>query len=667
MRKPKFNRMDLQTAKDIALIAAPLSKTVLDTYLLPYFQEIRQKWLREKKIVDYAFEDKFLDYLTDLYEKIGVLNTIAFKKREILLNDVYIPLTLRCNEITNGNNTPKEFKIESFDEDIFSKNNKILIIDNAGMGKSTLSKKLLLSSIEKNSGVPVLIELRRLSKDKDIISEILEQINPINDKIDRQFILDLIKRGDFIFFLDGFDEISLAERAVVTSQIETFISKAKKNKFILTSRPEDALSSFGNFQKHQIKPLEHEEAYQLIKKYDPDTRIADILIDKVKEPETLKSVGEYLTTPLLVSLLFTAFEHKQQIPFKKHIFYRQVFDALYESHDLSKGGAFERDKYSKLASDEFHRVLRIFGYRCLMLDNKIEFTRDELEMNIQKAIDFCPEVNCTSSNFIKDLLVTVPLFTKDGIYFKWSHKSLQEYFAAQFIYLDGKEKQADILRHISFHQENSSFLNIIDLYSSIDPTGFEEVIVKKLLTDYLTYIDTSYKGFDKQQKLYRQKYSFGYYLFLINFPVTTKTSHELRLIFELVRPLLGMLKKGMSVSADYDKDKLRSNIKIPIIRKPEQVLIDFLFNLKVDYIVQDNYKQETEKIDLNLPLRKVFEVTEKKNSILNKEGNFEKTNRLISFFIGKRLKYIDISKAKKMLITLDKRDTEKLRHELLNF
>jgi lipopolysaccharide export LptBFGC system permease protein LptF len=142
--------IDLETAKGIATIAAPFSKIVLETFLVPKFQEFREKWKRDQNIIDYAFEDKFLDYLTDTYEKNGVLNTIAFKKKKVLLNDVYIPLTLICEERQENTIKREEKRIVDFDESLFSISNKILITDTAGMGKSTLSKKMLISAIEKN-------------------------------------------------------------------------------------------------------------------------------------------------------------------------------------------------------------------------------------------------------------------------------------------------------------------------------------------------------------------------------------------------------------------------------------------------------------------------------------------------------------------------------------
>ncbi|PTM01498.1 MAG: hypothetical protein DA394_04120, partial [Candidatus Arcticimaribacter sp.] len=206
--------MDIDTVKNIATIAAPFTKAILDTYLVPKFKELGKKWNKDKLLIDHYFESKFQDYLNESFEKNAVLNTIAYKKRKVLLNDVYLPLNLICEQ------SKEEIKIENFDNKLFEETNKILITDTAGMGKSTLAKKMLISCIEQNKGVPLLIELRRLSKGKGIIDEIIEQFNPINEKIDKQFILDLIKRGDFIFFLDGFDEISLSERAFVTTDIE---------------------------------------------------------------------------------------------------------------------------------------------------------------------------------------------------------------------------------------------------------------------------------------------------------------------------------------------------------------------------------------------------------------------------------------------------------------
>ena len=135
---------------------------------------------------------------------------------------------------------------------------------------------------------------------------------------------------------------------------------------------------------------------------------------------------------------------KQTIPLKKHIFYRQVFDAYFDSHDLSKGDGYVHEKKSKLDIDDFDKVMRRIGFECLRRQ-QIEFTKDELLNIVDTARANFPSLSFTSMGLLSDLLKAVPLFCQDGVYYKWVHKSLQEYFAAEFIYKDSKSNQDAIL------------------------------------------------------------------------------------------------------------------------------------------------------------------------------------------------------------------------------
>ena len=169
------------------------------------------------------------------------------------------------------------------------------------------------------------IKEARLSKDKKVLNEIQEQINALEKNFDNSLLLELLNEGGFIILLDGYDEIPLSDREIVTTDIQSFITKASRNLFILTSRPESALKSFGDFQEFRIEPLKKKEAFELLRKYDKQGTVSTLLIKKLEETD-MTNISEFLTNPLLVSLLFTAFQHKQTIPFKKHIFYRQVYE-----------------------------------------------------------------------------------------------------------------------------------------------------------------------------------------------------------------------------------------------------------------------------------------------------------------------------------------------------
>jgi len=61
--------MDIDTVKNIATIATPFTKAILDTYLVPKFKELGKKWNKDKFIIDHYFESKFQDILMSRLKK----------------------------------------------------------------------------------------------------------------------------------------------------------------------------------------------------------------------------------------------------------------------------------------------------------------------------------------------------------------------------------------------------------------------------------------------------------------------------------------------------------------------------------------------------------------------------------------------------------------------
>ncbi|MGB1170189.1 MAG: NACHT domain-containing protein, partial [Flavobacteriaceae bacterium] len=476
---------DTIAVKDMISAASPLIKSLVETFVTPKLEEFRKKYDKIDEQYFIPTDEHFREYYHRTYKKLAVVNTLVFNNSQRFLKDIYLPLT-----ISSTNDRKIKYKLSGFPEEAVHEYGNILITDTAGMGKSTLMKKVFIDAIEKNIGIPIIVELRRLSKDKKLIDEIQEQLNSLDKDFDSKILLELLVEGGFIIILDGYDEISLSDRDIVTSDIQDFINKASNNEFFITSRPEKALLSFGNFQEFKIEPLNKKEAFELLRKYDNQGQISSLLIKKLQETD-MSNIQEFLTNPLLVSLLFTAFEHKQAIPFKKYLFYRQVYDANFESHDLTKGDSYTHDKYSKLEIDDFHRVLRHLGYSCFKLQ-KIEFIKDDLLKLIKESREFCVGLEFNESDFLNDILRTVPLFTQDGNYFRWSHKSLQEYFAAQFIYLDSKGKQNTILEILYNHSDLEKFINVLDLYYDMDYKTFRNVIERSLLLEFKNHTEKKY-------------------------------------------------------------------------------------------------------------------------------------------------------------------------------
>lgn len=467
------------------LEVAKLVVPVVSSWFAPAIQSIVKKYGEIKIDKIPLWSSGFEAYLARSYAKYQFINTIVFPNQKLKLDDLYEPLTLTHQGV---NGAPDSVIVNRFPRTQLEAHKNILIVDTAGMGKSTIAKYIFLAAIRENIGIPLLIELRRLSKERTIIEFIKSELAELKDYISADTIIKLINEGGFIFIFDGYDEIAQEDRASVTEDIQDFRERAKANKFVMTSRDEPGLSAFPDFLRCGIQPMTEDQAYSLISRYARSANVLDTgnkLIEKLKTPDSA-SVKEFLSNPLLVSLLFKAFDYKHLVPLKRVLFYRQVFDALFELHDLSKdGGELVRTKKSGLGIDDFDRVLRRLAF-IQVRTKKVEYSKDELLENIAHALNRSAGLISTPSDFLSDLILAVPIFVVDGIYYRWAHKSIQEYFAAQFICRDTKGEQANILVRLALGSNAQAFLNLLSLCYEIDPQSFIQSVARAVANEILS-------------------------------------------------------------------------------------------------------------------------------------------------------------------------------------
>ena len=444
----------------------------------------------EDKNKEYSKADYFQKYLERSYAKYSIVNTLVFHNSQRLLKSIYITPSLIKD--TPFKDEKETIKIDHFPRGLVKKYKKILIVDTAGMGKSTILKRMFIDLIEsgkESKGVPIYIELNRLNKNHTILQVIQEDLSSSSEQFDKDSLLRFIQTGGFVFFMDGYDEISIADRYEVTKDIQNFISiTGMDNCYFLTSRPDDRLMSFEDFQLFCIHPLKKEGAYELLRKFDLSTKkeLSGNLIELLKSRQN-RSLDEFLKNPLLVSLLFSAYDYNRSIPFEKHRFYGVVFEAYFEKHDNSKS-IKKREKYSGLNYEAFDRVLRYVGYDCLIRTG-VTFDMDTILNTIRRAKDYCGISGFSEYDFFQDLVSTVPLFYKDGIGYKWAHKSLMEYFAARFIYCDAKQNRDAILTAMYNSEKPEKYYDILDLYYDIDPKGFDKNITLPFCERFIQFYD----------------------------------------------------------------------------------------------------------------------------------------------------------------------------------
>lgn len=233
--------------------------------------------------------EHFASYKEKMLTQFEFVNNSLLGNDQKRLNEIFVTQYLQEE---NGDG---EVVIDGYPVETIRRYRRIIIKDYAGRGKSTLMRQMFIGAC--NMGLfPLFIQLRDLNDGDSLMSAILRSLGELNQKFDENLLKYLIRHDDFIFFLDGFDEVRVEKRGEVAKMIREMVVNSSRSCFILTSRNDSALSSFNNFKGFMVKDFSLQQACELILKIDNSAKGRDL----VKELQDGKhsEVSEFLKSPL---------------------------------------------------------------------------------------------------------------------------------------------------------------------------------------------------------------------------------------------------------------------------------------------------------------------------------------------------------------------------------
>lgn len=380
--------------------------------------------------------NRILEYLCIEYERNSMTKTLLHRSEPIKLESIYQPLHLtkaaeRWGQMSSGRT--KKIPTDNI-RDIFCKGNCVTIIGTAGSGKSTLVKYLFVNAIKSKFKIPIKIELRYLNDySKGLISYIREEIIKFSEIAESDKIIEnMLGSGEFVFFFDGYDEVSSQIKETLTRDIYKITKKYSSNYYILTSRPFVNIDMIENFVNYHICDLSEEEIVAFVNKQFPDSEreLADKIIQTIND-ESSKTYRSFLSNPLLLSMFIITYQSDSNIPQKRSDYYNQVFNTLYSVHDTSSKLGFVREKKSGLAKEDFIEILKRFSFKSFF-SQKYSFSLDYFEFQITKIKNDL-HYKFSNDDFVFDLEVAIGILTQEGLEITFPHRSLQEYFAALYV------------------------------------------------------------------------------------------------------------------------------------------------------------------------------------------------------------------------------------------
>lgn len=445
------------------------------------------------KIVDeisHAANNKLLEYLSFEYERNCKTKTILHRSEPIELSKFYQPLFLTKANYHWGRRASKgdKNKINTENvEKIFSKSNYITIIGNAGSGKSTLVKYLFVDSIRKDFRIPLKIELRYLNDyNGSIISYIKNEIIKFQEIAQSDNIINrILDSGEFVIFLDGYDEIVSDKKEAITKDIENLTKKYNKNHYILTSRPYVNIDLLECFHNYQVCDLSDNEINAFVKKQfnDNEQELAEKIIQTIKSGEN-NTYSSFLRNPLLLSMFIITYQTDSHIPQKRSDYYGQVFNALFSLHDTSSKLGYIREKQSGLSKENFIEVLKRFSIKSYF-DGKYTFTEEYLRDNLD-SIKQKTSFTFYNDDIISDCEVAIGILTQEGLDITFPHRSLQEYFAALFVSkLSNNAKEKLYEKLLDRFQKNNPFDDNKNFYLLLKEMD-EECFMRYLIVPFLS-------------------------------------------------------------------------------------------------------------------------------------------------------------------------------------
>lgn len=440
-------------------------------------------------------------YIENTRKKNSKIKTIIYRRVPKELYSFYECIGVRYNGQTI--NTEKI-------TNLFPIGNKIIVTGTGGVGKSILFKHLFLNTIDETPFIPVLLELRSFnimeSKEISLYESIYKVLCDNGFELSRENFEYSMKEGAYIILFDGYDEVNRDKTEKITSEIKALAEKYNGNKFFLSSRPTREFIGWNDFCEVEAMKLSKEQALSLIKKIDYDDETAKQLFYKALDETLYDKYESFASNPLLLTIMLLTFQKHAKIPEKLNDFYEEAFVTLFNAHDATKD-SYVRDIRCGLGCEDFKYI---FSYLCFKsyFNGEFEFSEARLLEYLSQAKEKISRISFDANDFVEDLTQSVCMLVKEGLVYRFSHRSFQEYFAAWYTCKLLDETQGKLL--LSWIRESDSVISdsyfkmlhglqankvnkivlcpiFKDLKALYEEKGFSITFLKELFSDMTIY------------------------------------------------------------------------------------------------------------------------------------------------------------------------------------
>jgi NACHT domain len=399
---------------------------------------------------------------------------------------------------------------------IANRHQYLMILGQPGAGKSTFLRWIGLQLVKGKKSqyqyplIPVFIELKLFNSGEiDLIKTISEELKICGFPKPEESTQKLLNGGKLLILLDGLDEIPSEHLDKSMQQIQNFVDKYSRNRFIASCRIAAHSNGFQQFTDVEIADFDDRQIQEFINNWfsreqDRQLGIADACWQSLSSPD-YTATKELAHNPLLLTFLCLVFDDAQVFPKNRADLYRDALDILLKKWAAEK--KIQRNPiYKDLTLTLEEMMLAKIAYEQFS-QNRLFFD----EATVIREICDCLSNNLNAPKHLdgKDVLLAIQvqqgiLVERSRNILSFSHLTLQEYLTAKHI-VDNNLIDELVRRHLTNDRWREVFLLVAGLMrGGADPLLEKMVLATGKLIDtdklraLVNWADSSTQGVDSQ-------------------------------------------------------------------------------------------------------------------------------------------------------------------------
>lgn len=370
----------------------------------------------------------------------------------------------------------------------------LMVLGGPGTGKSTFLRKIGLETLNKKDRVgykhnciPVFIELKKFSfTEVDLESAIIEEFKICGFPKPEQFLEKALVQGNLLLLLDGLDEVPIEQMSEAISKIQDFANRFHQNRFIITCRPAAYKYNLRNFTDVVIAEFDDRQIRQFIEKWFHDQPQLGRKCWQQLNTDSNTAAKELTRTPLLLTMLCLVFQREGQFPKHRATLYEKSLWVLLEEWDAEKDVPRE-SIYKGLATKRKEIILSRIAFDAFQRD-ELFITRRTLAQQLEELLsEMLPDVALIDGKkVLKSIELQHGLLVErvDAVY-SFSHLTIQEFLAAQYVFAHSKQDNSLLQELIEQYLTDDRWQEIFLLLSGMSKADKILQIMERRARSYL--------------------------------------------------------------------------------------------------------------------------------------------------------------------------------------